>query len=107
MNKALSPTKAEEGGTSAGTETPGAGASAAGKPIMAVLYLRQELALNHVTVDAAHLQSGGLLWILVMLNDVPCTAIVDTRAELSGVSPDVVQWASLRKVDCKSPPHHG
>lgn len=48
--------------------------------------------------------AGGLPWILMILNDMPCTAIVDTRAELSVVSPKVVLWASLQEVKCESLP---
>lgn len=47
--------------------------------------------------------SRGLPWILVLLNGAPVTALVDTGAKLSIVSPDVVQKARLPEVDCNCP----
>lgn len=47
--------------------------------------------------------SGGLPWILVLLNRAVVTALVDSRAKLLIVSPNVVQWAGLLEVDCECP----
>lgn len=59
--------------------------------------------VDQVLVNATCLMSRGLPWILVLLNGAPVIALVNTGAELSLVSPNVVQWAGLSEVDCDCP----
>lgn len=55
------------------------------------------------SVRAAQLTSSGLPHILVFLNDTSVKGLVDTGAELSIVSQDIVTWANLEQVDYKNP----
>lgn len=66
-----------------------------------VLLSRLEPSFDRDLLDAAHLMSRCLPLILVLLNDVPFTAIIDAGAELLVVSSDEVFRASLFYVDCE------
>lgn len=41
--------------------------------------------------------------ILVLLNGLPATAIVDSRADLTILSLDIIKWAGVPKIDCDCP----
>lgn len=73
------------------------------KHLWVVLPELPEPPLDKVFVDIACIAIGGIPWIHIMLNDLPFTAIVDTRAYIWVVSDDVVIWAGLPEVNSECP----
>lgn len=79
------------------------GLSVARKQLRTVLRPRLGPSLDRILVDATCLTSRGLPWILILLNNMPCTKLGNTRA-VSLVSYDVVLWAPLKEVNCECSP---